>query len=208
MVCTNLFNYYGKNDSIMRPTIRRAALIAAVFFVCSLNLGNLIQAQDDPTGELTIELSLEESDINLSQNIEPYTFRGWVNWTGISVMPFTVHLIPTCDIGNVFLSQYDFTFQLPDSIPFDGLIVIEPEKITLATAVLTMNGYVDEGGLRYSMTPTSYILPIRFYKEDEPVYETVEHNDQDNVLLLRGITGLMMISVVAIVFTRRKMKKT
>ncbi len=149
--------------------------------------------------ELTIEIMFDKSGFNLSQSNEPVTFHGLVNFTSISVIPLTLHLEPFSDLGDVFLSQYEFTFRLPDSIPFDGLIPIPPELNLTAIPQLTIHGYVEQGVLQSDIPPMSCIIPVYYYEEEESINETKEPKEKGDALLLVSIPSCFVISIIFII---------
>lgn len=185
----------------------RVVLFAILILLCSIIWSALAHSNDIPDIELTIEIVFDKSAYNLSRSDEPVTFHGWVNYTGVSVICFTLHLEPCSDLGDVFLSQYDFTFRLPESIPFDGINPIDDGYNSQATPVLTISGYVEEGGIRTSIAPTSWIIPVYYYEEEEDLNETKEQKEQDINLFLVSIPGYLLISLIFISLTTWKIEK-
>jgi len=182
-----------------------------LIFIYSINWANLSEAMPIMEEESSIEVVFE-SKLNFSKIENPFPFHGWVNYTEYAVRPLTIHLDPNSDIGDVYLSQYDFTFQLPDSIPFDGIICIEPENITLPTPTLIINGYVEQGMWRTSFPSISYIIPCTYYEENETEEnetgeEFIEQRKENTNLFLIGIPILAVVSGIAVVLVKRKIKE-
>lgn len=189
----------------------KTAIIIVLITIYSINWANLSEAMPIMQEESSIEIAFE-SKLNLSQIEKPFPFHGWVNFTEYVVRPVTIHLDPYSDIGEVYLSQYDFTFQTPDSIPFDGIICIEPENITLPTPTLTITGYYEQGMWRTSINSISYIIPCTYYNENETEKnETVEgfikQGGEDVNPYLIGIPILAVVSGIAAVLVKRRIKE-
>lgn len=185
----------------------RTVLFAILILFCSIIWSVRARSKDIPDMELTIEIVLDKSAYNLSRSDEPVTFHGWVNYTGVSVIPLTVHLEVYSDIGEDFLSQYDFTFRLPDSIPFNGSNPIEIEMDWMDTPQLTISGYVQQRGLQYEIPPQSCIIPIYYYEEEEGINETTEKKEEDLNLFLVGIPGYLLASLLFISLATWKIEK-
>ncbi|MEE9151932.1 MAG: hypothetical protein V3U20_08895 [Thermoplasmata archaeon] len=186
----------------------RAIVIAFLILLCTINWSATALTNGIPDWELTIEIGFDKSAFNLSQSDEPVTFHGWVNYTGVSVIPLTVHLEPYSDLGDVFLSQYDFTFRLPDSIPFDGLNPIEPEWNSTITPALTISGYVQQGGLQTDIPSQSCIIPVYYYEEEEGMNETDEPKEQEFDFLLVAIPSYLLVSLIFISLVSWKTRKS
>lgn len=155
--------------------------------------------------ELTIEIVFDKSEFNISQSREPITFHGWVNYTGISLIPFTIHLECQSDLGEVFLSQYEFTFRLPDSIPFEGFIPISPEWNYFTTPQMTISGYVEQGGIQYEMPPQTCLIPVHYYEEVNSIDETIDlRENNDYSFLLEFLVLLVLFTIFIRLLRRRK----
>jgi len=96
---------------------------------------------------------------------------------------------------------------LPDSIPFEGVNPIDEGYNSQATPALTIYGYVEEGGIRATVAPTSWIIPVYYYEEEEDLNETNKQKEQDINLFLVGIPGYLLISLIFISLTTWKMNK-
>jgi len=158
-------------------------------------------------GELTIEIVFDKSEFNLSQSQETITFHGWVNYTGVSVIPFTIHLKCQSDLGEVFLSQYEFTFRLPDSIPFNGIIPIPLEGNFFATPQMTISGFIEQGGIQYEMPPQTYLIPVDYYEEVNNIDETIDLRENHDYSFLLEFLALIVLFTILIRLLRRKKSK-
>jgi hypothetical protein len=189
-----------------RGGIGRTIFAAVLFFIIITIFTAPTQGLDNPQPELTIEMDFDKPRYNLSRPEESITFHGWVNWTGVSVIPITIHLYGSSDIGEVYLTPSTFTFQLPDSIPFDGLIPIPPENITTATPALTIGGYYDKGGIRTNIAPRSCIIPVYYWEENQTLDVEEEPNEENHILPLIVGSYLVITTVFVAVISRKTVK--
>jgi hypothetical protein len=187
---------------------RISGFVMAAFLLCTIYTTPNVISNDPPEWELTIEIEFDKDTLNLSQNTSSIIFFGWVIWNGYAALPLTVHLTAHSDIGDVFLSQYDFTFQTPDSIPFDGIITHQLESQPVATPQLTIGGTVEQGGLNYNLPPTSYLVPIYSYKEEEiSPKEAKEPENSHNYFILLGLPSLLFLFLVYFWVVRGKLRR-
>lgn len=177
----------------------------ALFSLFSSSFG---EADDIPPRELTLEIVYEKSEFNLSRSREPITFDGWVNYTGYSAIPITIHLEAFSDLGDVFLSQYDFTFRIPDSIPFDGFIPIPIDWNFSSTPQMTFYGYVEQGGIQYDIGTVTYIIPVYYYDEEATISEPIEKEEQNSSILWVTIIALLVLIKIFTVFMKRKIRRS
>ena len=139
----------------------------AALMLCSLLLHPSGASFDVPEGDLTIEIVFDEETLNLSLNPNAVTFSGWVNWTGYTLVPITLHLQACSDLGDVYLSQYDFTFQTPESYPFTGLITNGFEGNFTASFHMTISGTFEQGGVIQNINPITWLVPAYYWEEEE-----------------------------------------
>ncbi|UCE73888.1 MAG: hypothetical protein JSV56_12850 [Methanomassiliicoccales archaeon] len=161
---------------------------------------------EPPDWGIIIEFDFDKPLYNLSESNDPITFHGWVNYTGVPTIPFTLHISAQSDIGEVYLSQSDFTFRASDSIPFNGLNQIQQEGNFTTEPQLTISGYIQKGGLTYEVPPSTSIIPIVYYEEEvEEQNETREFKQKIDSFFILGIPSLLILYGFYIAFVRRKL---
>lgn len=178
----------------------RVVILTAAILLCSTYFVGSVHA----IGTITISLEAEVKKININQSSLPLILHGSVGYDGISVRPVTITLAPYCDVGEVTLSQYEFVFHLPDTIPFDAYIFINPETENDTMGMLILDMIYSEGGIQYDAGSVSQIFLVLNYDENETVKEQIKLNSEHPNFLLLGIPAVLISSGIIIVLDRRK----
>lgn len=187
----------------MKLCRERVFILIAAILLCSLPfIGSA-----SPITSITISLGGEVKTININQSNAPLIIHGSVGYEGISIRPVTITLEPYCDVGEVVLTQYEFVFHLPDTIPFDAFIYIAPETENDTVGTLTLNGYYSEGGIQQSINAVSQIFYVLNYGENETPSEKVELKKEEINLFLVGFPIYLLISIIFILAVSRKSDK-
>jgi hypothetical protein len=181
-------------------------VIAAFLILISLIHFPQATAPDIPEWDLTIEVAFDPETLNLSEYPPAILFDGWVNFTGYTAVPVNVHLTPSSDLGCVYLSQYDFSFHTPESIPFNGLITNEIEG-NFSFYSLTFAGSVEQGGLQYGLSPSTTIIPVYYLiEEDEDIPEPPEPPKSDDFPYFLGLPPLIFCVLYVVIIRPRMIK--
>ncbi len=175
-------------------------ILTVAIFLCSMYLTDSVNA----FGTVTISFEGEVKEININQSNAPLILHGSVGYDGISVRPVTITLAPYCDVGEATLSQYEFVFHLPDTIPFDAYIFISPETENDTMGMLTLNIIYTEGGIQYDAGSVSQIFLVLNYDENETAKAQFKMNNGYPGFLLLGIPAVIISSGIIIVLDRRK----
>lgn len=183
--------------------MERVFFLIAVISLCSLPF----TGSASPITVITIRLEAEVKTININQSNLPLIIHGSVGYEGISIRPVTITLEPFCDVGEVVLTQYEFVFHLPDTIPFDALIYITPETENDTLGTLTLNGYHSEGGIEQPINPVSQIFYVLNYGENETLAEPFRPKWENLNSSLFSLPAIAIILGIAIVSIGKKMKR-
>ncbi len=194
---------FVKHGIIMR--FRRGKLF--IIIVMILLLSPYFKASANPIGTISISLEGEVKEININQSDRPLIIHGSVGYEGVSVRPVTITLDPICDVGDVILTQYEFVFHVPDTIPFDALIFIYPETENDTVGTLILNSYFSVGVIQQNGNPVAQIFTVLNYDENEEIIESVIYRIEPQNYFLIGIPALMSTIGTAIIFIIIKKKR-
>jgi hypothetical protein len=163
-------------------------------------------ANDIPSWTFSLEIEFDEIAYNASQSRDPITFHGWLNWTGYSVREINVHLYGTCSLNDVYLSQYDFSFHLPQSIPFTGFIPI-PQDLNSTKMVNIIFTAIAEQGATQSSGSVQASLIVRYWEpEENNVTVSLGSQSNPNYPLIFGLPSLLLFFLVLLYFKMQKLK--
>ena len=182
--------------------VRTVLIVAGLFLLCLGWAGYPVRAP----GTITIGFEAKPPEININESNRLLIMHGYVGYNGVSVRPFTIYLEPICDVGDAYLSRYEFVFHVPDSIPFDAFIFIFPDTENDTQGTITLKVSYSEGIIKQEAGSVSQIITVLNYNENEVPNETIEETNIDDQLWLKGLIGLTCVSVITIFFAKRKMK--
>jgi hypothetical protein len=190
----------GNQRKIPGYTIAAFLLFSMFFYPSGASYAN---SEED----LTSEIVFDKETLNLSRNPPAVTFQGWLNFTGYVLAPITVHLDPSSDLGCVYLSQYEFTFQTPESVAYTGLITIEIDENFTITPALTLQGTFEQAGIKSTISPSSTIIPAYYWEEEESDIPNPLNQDRlGGIPLVFALPFLLVFFGSFIIMTRSKVK--
>lgn len=179
----------------------------AAFLLCSTLFYPDAASYEGLDEDLTFDIVFNEETLNLSQNPPAVTFQGWVNFSDYVLAPITVHLSMSSDLGCVYLSQYDFTFQTPESIPYTGLITMEVDENSTQTFALDLHGTVEQAGIQYDMGSMSRIIPAYYWEEEQEVVAPAKSEKAHDTLFIFALPFLLVFLGVYMTLIRPKLRK-
>lgn len=183
-------------------------MIAAFLFLSTL-FYSLTASSEDPGGEISFEIVFDEETLNLSLDPNAITFQGWVNSTGYYALPLTIHLYVSSDLGDAYLSQYEFTFQTPTSYAYTGLISNEAERNSTYTYCLIMGGTIEQGGIQSTISPISQIIPAYYWEEEEKDIKEHQKPDTPNdIPFIFALPFLLVVLGIYIKFVKPRYNKS
>ena len=137
-----------------------------------LDLGGNSSSNVGAPGYITLTLPSEPPTVNINQSNEPLIMHCAVGFEGVSVLPYTIHMAASSDVGEVYLTQYQFVFHYPETIPFDAIIFIDPETENDTEGVISLSAYNEVGGVRQSLGTVMQIITVLNYD----LYQTDVNN--------------------------------
>ena len=162
-------------------------------------------------GYITLSIQPEPPTVNINQSNEPLTMNCAIGYQGVSALPDTIYMAASCDVGEVYLTQYQFVFHYPETIPFDAIIYIDPETENDTQGVFTLQAYYEKGALRSSLAPVSQIIIVHNYdpehiEENESIKITGPENSIDPLFLF-AFPSLFIFLGVYVKIIRPKLRK-
>lgn len=179
---------------------------------CAVQVFLLISSSNGSApGYITLSIQAKPPTVNINKSNEPLIMHCAVGFQGASVLPYTVHMDASSDVGEVYLTQYQFVFHYPETVPFDAIIFIDPETENDTEGQISLTPYYEEGGVRYSLGTVSQIITILNY---DPDY--IEENESkgfagseysNDPIFLFAFPSLFIFLAVLIVIIRPRLKK-
>lgn len=162
-------------------------------------------------GYITISIQAEPPVVNINQSNEPLTMNCSISYQGVSALPYIIYMSVSCDVGEVYLTQYQFIFHYPETIPFDAIIYIDPETENDTKGVFTLQAYYEKGALRSSLAPVSQIIIVQNYDPDY-IEENIStkffgSEDSDDPLFLFALPSLFIFLGIYVIIIRPKLRK-
>jgi hypothetical protein len=163
----------------------------AAFLLFSIFIIPEATASDFQEEDGGIEVVFDPETLNFTLEPAAILFDGWVNFTGYAVAPVTVHLSMSAEFGTVYLSQYDFVFHTPDSIPFDGLILLPFDFNYTFTNSMMITGTYEQYGLLFPINPMTCFNESYYWEEEEAVPEYPKPPESDEFPYFLGLPPLL-----------------
>ena len=163
-------------------------------------------------GYISLTIQPKPPTININQSNEPLVMHCAIGFDGVSVLPYTVYMEGSSDVGDVYLTQYQFVFHYPETIPFDAIIFIDPETANNTQGELVISGHNEEGGIVYNVNPVMQIFEVLNYDPNQTIEietkKTMEPDFPLDPLFLFGLPSLIVLFGVYVgVFKPRLSKK-
>jgi hypothetical protein len=162
-------------------------------------------------GYISLSIQAEPPSININQSNEPVIMHCTISFDGVSVMPYTIYMNGTCDVGEVYLTQYQFVFHYPETIPFDAIIHIDPSTQNNTQGEFVLSGYYSEGGLQYTISPVGQIIEIYNYDPDHEEGKEIDHiyrpKQSHDFLFYCGLPSFLFFLGAYLSFIRPRMLK-
>ena len=166
----------------------------AIFAVMQLLLILLSQNVCAP-GTISLTIHPVPPCVNINQSNDPVIMPCTITFDGYSALPYTVYVDAKCDVGEVYLTQNEFVFHYPETVPFDAIVMIDPNTANDTQGTLTIGGYCQEGGIQYNINPVSQIIQVLNY---DPNYEegkeldvAVPSQPSNDILFFYGFPSLL-----------------
>jgi hypothetical protein len=162
-------------------------------------------------GYITISIQAQPPIVNINQSNEPLIMNCSLGYQGVSALPYTIYMDAYCDVGEVYLTQYQFVFHLPDTIPFDAIIFIDPETENDTQGVISLSAYYEAGGVRQSYGPVSQLIIVQNYDptriEENITPEFFGYEDSYEPIFIYVLPSLFIFLGVYVKVIRPKLRK-
>ena len=146
------------------------------------------------------------TDINKTD--EPLIFHGWLNYTGISVIPLKVYLYVHADPGEPIITKSEFVFHLPANESYRVFIYVDSIKGNQSLGVVTIDAYWEQGptwGFGGTMQGL-YKVYKSSQEEDIPEVSATSPTNND----VQATVALILLSLLIVVYgsARRRLNKS
>lgn len=146
----------------------------------------------------------ERSEIDINETHDPLIFNGWLNYTGISVVPLKVYLNAYADLGELELTESEFVFHIPSNETFVVHIYIDTIKGNQSRCMLTLYTYIEQGpttGTGPSMRMDHLVINSSKEEDISVVSKNSPKNDDAQGF---GYLGIISMLIIIYSFIRRK----
>lgn len=185
--------------------------IEGIFSVFCLFHILLLSQNASAVGYISLTIQAEPSCVNINQSNEPVVIHCSLSYEGISVLPYAVYLDACFENGDVYLTQYEFVFHYPETIPFDAIVLIDPDTANDTQGNLVISGYSEEGGLQYGLFSVSRIINIYNYDPDydegKELSLAAPSQPSNEIIFYYGIPSLLFFLGVYLSFVRPRLLK-
>jgi hypothetical protein len=162
-------------------------------------------------GNIYLTIQPEPPTVNINQSNEPLIMGCTIHFEGVSVLPYTVYVDASCDVGEVYLTQYQFVFHYTETIPFDAIIFIDPETENNTQGELVLWGHNEEGGVVHNVNPVFQIIEVLNYDPNQTMeIESIRTTSSEypwDPLFLFGLPSLLVLFGVYIGIVRPRLSK-
>ena len=141
----------------------------------------------------------ERTEIDLNETDEPLIFHGWLNYTGISVLPLKVYVSASANLGQPVLTESEFVFHVPANETYEVYIYVNNIEGNRTTGRLTLYVYWEQGPTSGSGGEAQGIYLVRNSSREEQLVKVYGISPQNNDV--QAIVYLGFFSFLIIIYT-------
>ena len=176
--------------------------VVLLIMVSVLEMAVEVQA----VGTVEIVLYGERTETDINETDEPLIFLGWVNYTGISVLPLKVYLSVSANLGEPVLTESEFVFHIPANETFQVFIYVDNIDGNRSTGKLTLVAYWEQGARRGSGGEARGIYLVRNTSREEQLVEGYYGiYPQNNDIQAIGYLGFISFLIIIYSVIRRRL---